>query len=181
MEFLQVIDLKTLYFIVPVILFIHEMEEWNIFYFHKNNYSKNLIDESVLSTRLWLIFLSVLGFVWTSVCYIIPNVVVSNSIMMVLIDFTLLNSIQHIGMTIKIKKYNPGFIFGGIIGMLGALIVIAKIVIDAQFPNWLLIFLLLIVLPGIVDSAIQSRKNELPKMVIYILLFSKKLEKLMIV
>jgi hypothetical protein len=180
MEFLQFIDLKTLYFIVPVTLFIHEMEEWNIFYFHKNNYSNNLIDETVLSTRLWLLFLSVTGFVWTSVCYIIPNAVVSNTIMMVLVDFTILNSIQHIGMTIKIKKYNPGFIFGGIIGMLGALIVIAKIVIDAQFPDWLLILLLLIVIPGIADSAIQSKKNELPKMVKYILLFSKKLEKLMI-
>lgn len=180
MEFFRLIDLKTLYFIVPLILFIHEMEEWNIFYFHKKNYRNNLIDETVLSTRLWLLFLSVTGFVWTAVCYIIPNAVVSNSIMMALVDFTILNSIQHIGMTIKIKKYNPGFIFGGIIGMLGALIVIAKIVIDAQFPDWLLILLLVLVLPGIADSAIQSKKNELPNMVKYILLFSKKLEKLMI-
>ena len=155
MEFLQLIDLKTLYFIVPIVLFIHEMEEWNIFYFHKNSYSNNLNDETVLGTRLWLFFLSLIGFVWTSVCFIIPNAVVSISIMMVLVDFTLLNSIQHIGLTIKIKKYNPGFIFGGIIGMLSAFIVIAKIVIDAQFPNWLLIVLLLIVLPGIADSAIQ--------------------------
>ena len=180
MEFLKLADLKTLYFIVPVILFIHEMEEWDIFFFHKNNYRNNLIDETVLSTRLWLLFLSVTGFVWTAVCYIIPNAVVSNAIMMVLVDFTLLNSIQHIGMTIKIKKYNPGFIFGGIIGMLGALTIIAKIVIDAQFPDWLLLLLVVLVIPGIADSVIQSKKNELPEMVKYILLFSKKLEKLMI-
>jgi hypothetical protein len=112
MEYLKLIDIKTLYFIVPVILFIHEMEEWNIFNFHKSNYKNNLIDETVLSTRLWLLFLSVTGFVWTSVCYIIPNEVLSISIMMLLVDFTILNSIQHIGMTVKIKKYNPGFIFG---------------------------------------------------------------------
>jgi hypothetical protein len=172
--------IKSLFFIIPVILLIHELEEWNIYEFHKNNYSSRVDDETKLGGRLWLIFLSLFGFFWTLICYFIPDIVIATILMMLLVDFTLLNSIQHIGLSIKIKKYNPGFIFGGLVALFAAMILIWKIMTYSIIPVWVLVILLCLVIPGVIETALSSRKNKLPKMVEWILRFSHKLENILL-
>jgi hypothetical protein len=171
--------IKSIFFIIPVILLIHELEEWNIYEFHKNSYSSNVKEETKLGGRLWLIFLSLFGFCWTLICYLVPNVIIGTILMMLLVDFVLLNSIQHIGLSIKTKKYNPGLIFGGIFGLLSACFVVWRIIATSMIPVWTVAALLCLIIPGIIESAISSRKNKLPKMVEWILRFSCKLEKIM--
>jgi len=170
--------IRSLFFIIPVILLIHELEEWNIYDFHKNSYSSGVNEETRLGGRLWLIFLSLFGFCWTLICYFIPNLIVGTIVMMLLVDFTLLNSIQHIGLSIKTKKYNPGFIFGGLFALLAVVFFVWKIIQIDILPVWVLIVLLGIIMPGIIESALSSKNNKLPKMVVWILHFSYKLEKL---
>jgi hypothetical protein len=97
---------------------------------------------------------------------------------MLLVDFVLLNSVQHIGLTAKTKKYNPGFIFGGIFGLLSACFVVWRIIAANTIPVWATAALLCLIIPGIIESAISSKKNKLPKMVEWILRFSGKLEKI---
>jgi hypothetical protein len=172
--------IKSLFFIIPMILLIHELEEWNIYEFHKNNYSSGVNEETKLGGRLWLIFLSLFGFCWTLICYFIPDIVIGTILMMLLVDFTLLNSIQHIGLSIKIKKYNPGFIFGGLVALLAAIILIWKIMTYPIIPVWVLVILLCMVIPGVIESVLSSRKNKLPKMVEWILRFSHKLESILL-
>ena len=99
---------------------------------------------------------------------------------LLLIDFCLLNSIQHIGMTIKTRKYNPGFIIGGIIGLIGNILVVLKIETDKSLPEYILIGMLCLIIPGIIDAGVNSRKNRLPQMVVLILKFSNSLEKIMV-
>lgn len=177
MEIIYSTNIKYLFFIIPVILFIHEMEEWNIYYYHKRTYSNRIQNETILSGRLWLIFLSMLGFIWIMIVYFIPGTITSSIIMMLLIDFTLLNSIQHIGLTIKTRKYNPGFIFGGIIGLVAAFFIIGLLVTRDVLPIWLIIILMCLIIPGLIDTIIRSKKNKLPKMVEWILVFSARIEK----
>jgi hypothetical protein len=126
-----------------------------------------------------LIFLSLTGFLWTIGCYFIPNTAVSTLVMMLLVDFVLLNAIQHVGLTAKTKKYNPGFIFGGIFGLLSAGFVVWRIIATNTIPVWAVAALLCLIIPGIIESAISSKKNKLPRMVEWILHFSGKLEKIM--
>lgn len=173
------IGMEVLIFIIPIILFIHEMEEWNIYKFHQENYSSNVHGETILSGRLWLIFLSLFGFCWTILCYLIPSIVISSILMMFLIDFTILNSIQHIGLSIKIRKYNPGLIFGGVIALSVAVMIITEMISRGILPLWVVIILLCLIVPFIVETAISSKKNKLPKMVEWILNFSIKLEKVL--
>jgi hypothetical protein len=177
--FLELFKLKVSFFIIPIILLFHEMEEWNIYKFHKENYSNIIHEETILSGRLWLLFLSLFGFIWTIICYFIPNLIISTILMVLLIDFTILNSIQHIGLSIKIKKYNPGLIFGGIIALIAAIFFIQNIVIEKILPIWSVILLLGIIIPFIVETIISSKKNKLPQIVIWILRFSIKLEKIL--
>ncbi|MBA4383830.1 MAG: hypothetical protein C0410_03775 [Anaerolinea sp.] len=170
--------IRSLFFIIPVILLIHELEEWNIYDFHKNSYSSGVNEESKLGGRLWLIFLSLFGFCWTLICYFIPNIVIGTILMMLLVDFTLLNSIQHIGLSIKTKKYNPGLLFGGLFALLAVIFIVWIIVLNNILPVWLLVIILSLVIPGVIESAISSKNNKLPKMVEWILRFSHKLDKL---
>lgn len=178
MDFLNAINIKTLFFLVPMVLLFHEMEEWNIYEFHKTSYSTVVNEESKLGGRLWLIFLSLFGFIWTLICYFIPNTFIATLLMMLLVDFTLLNAIQHIGLSLKTRLYNPGLIFGGGIALCVAVYVIWKILRNAIIPVWILLFLLSIIIPGIIESAHSSKNNKLPKMVEWILKFTHKLEKL---
>lgn len=171
--------LKKIFFIVPLVLFIHEMEEWNIYHYHKKNYTNGVFEETILGTRLWLFFLSIIGFVWTTICYIIPNTTISSILMMLLIDFTLLNAIQHIVVSLKTKKYNPGLIFGGFIAIIVAIIVIKNILYHSIIPNWGVVLILFLIIPILIESIISSKNNKLPKMLVGILRFSAKLDKFM--
>ncbi len=177
--FFNIENLKVLFFVIPVVLFIHEMEEWNIYHYHQKNYPTGVIKESVLGTRLWLFFLSFIGFAWTAVCYFIPNQVLSVVIMMLLIDFTILNSLQHIILTMKTKKYNPGLVFGGFLGLFVAIFVIFVILHHQIIPIWAMILLLLLIFPVLIESAISARNNKLPMMLKGILKVSDKLERFM--
>jgi hypothetical protein len=169
--------LKKVLFIVPLVLFIHEMEEWNIYAYHKRSYKNVVAEETILGGRLWLIFLSLGGLAWTVICFFIPNLVASIVLMMLLIDFTILNSIQHIGMSMKTKQYNPGLIFGGIVAMIVAVIVIRNILFYRVIPTWCMILLLCLIIPPLIETINSSKKNKLPKMVEWILQFSSKLER----
>lgn len=138
-----------------------------------------VVKESILGTRLWLFFLSLIGFTWTAICYLIPNITISSVIMMLLIDFTILNSLQHIVLTIKPKKYNPGFLFGGIVAMLVAIVAIINILHHNIISSWGIILLLCLIFPVLIESIISSKNNKLPLMLKGILNVSDKLEKFM--
>jgi hypothetical protein len=156
------------------------MEEWNIYRFHIENYSNKIPGETILGGRLWLFFLSIFGFAWTTLCYFVPNRLFSTTLMMLLIDFTILNGIQHVVLSIKIKKYNPGLIFGGIVALTTDIVLIGNIAHRNILPVWALVGLLFLVLPFLIETAISSKKNKMPKMLVWILNFSTKLEKAMV-
>ncbi len=176
MKIIEFFDLKTLFTLVAFVLFLHEMEEWNIDEYHRENYTDLKVTETKLSVRLWLFFLSAVGFVWAFVANIIPDVPVSTIFFMVLIDFVFLNGIQHILISVKTGKYNPGLWFGGIVGVVFNIFVIARIAMEQVMPVWLLIALLLLVAPGIVQTIKSLRTTQMPGMLVRILEFSLKLE-----
>jgi hypothetical protein len=60
---LQAVSTRVFFIIIPFVLFIHEMEEWNIVKYHQENY-ENKIDENNLGTRLWLFLLSLTGLIF---------------------------------------------------------------------------------------------------------------------
>ncbi|CAG8999671.1 MAG: hypothetical protein CENE_01650 [Candidatus Celerinatantimonas neptuna] len=177
--FVAMENVQNLLFLVPVILFVHEMEEWNVHQFHLDQYDNAIPGETHLSCRLWLFFLSIFGFVWTTGCFLISPLALSCALMFLLIDFSLLNSLQHLALSLKIRRYNPGLWFGGIVALLGNIWVLAHFVHYAILPGWAIVLLLLPIIPFLVDTALSSRKNQTPKMIEWILTFSTHLEKVM--
>ena len=176
MELITSLPIRYCFYLIPLILLLHELEEWNIYEYHQVTYSNKIPGETKLGGRLWLIFLSIIGFIWTVVCNLIPDVATSAIIMMFLIDFSILNAIQHIGLSIKTKKYNPGLMFGGFVGFFIAVFEIYKILLDKILPFGIILVMLFLILPGLIDTMVNSKKGKLPKMVEMILIFSTKLE-----
>ena len=164
------------YIIIPFVLFLHEMEEWNIVKFHKENYTIQF-NETNMTERLWLFMLSLIGVFFGMICTNIPNEVISNSIFLILVTFLLINGLQHILLTIVLKKYNPGFIFGGLLGTALCLLYDIKIVIESVIPLWLFVCITLLeFIPATIDTITSRRRNGLPQMIVQILRFSHFVE-----
>jgi hypothetical protein len=176
MQSLANIDLKALFYVVPVILFIHEMEEWNIYDFHKNAYASHTVAETKLSGRLWLLFLSLFGFVWTIFACALPGIRLETIVFMLLIDFTLMNGIQHVSLSLQTHRYNPGLIFGGIIGLLGDALVLWRVIADGILPAWLVAVLVAPILPPLLESFAAKSKSRLPRSITVLLRFASFLE-----
>lgn len=65
-------SLTMLYWSIPVILTFHELEEWNIMKWYKQYYI-DLPPFNNLTIRTWLLFISLVGFLWTYISILMPN------------------------------------------------------------------------------------------------------------
>jgi hypothetical protein len=170
-------NIKSLFALVPLVLLLHELEEWNNHSYHESNFAAGESIETNLSERLFLVFLSLTGFVWVAICSFISNLAVCAALNLLLVDFTLLNGLEHLAITAKKRRYYPGFICGGVIGTALDIVIIYKVGSENVLPLWLVAMLVALVVPGLIDAVAQSRKNRLPKFVKAIARFSLELEK----
>ncbi|NLX68305.1 MAG: HXXEE domain-containing protein [Clostridiaceae bacterium] len=110
---LATLDVKAWLWIIPAIFFFHEMEEWNILKWYHSTFNPPP-KSTLLSTRLWLFFISIVVCVLSSLAYVIPVKIISMLIVLFLITFTGFNAPQHIYWFFAFKKYAPGVIFSSI-------------------------------------------------------------------
>jgi len=146
--FLNTLELRQAIWIVPIILLFHELEEWNIHIWHVKN-SMDVPGETTLSTRMWILFLSLVGFLWTAVAFLIPNASISVGVMYALVCFTLLNGVQHLIAFLKFKKYNPGFFFSVVFGIPAGSYITYQILSQGLLPVWMLIAFWILILIGL--------------------------------
>ena len=171
MTILNEMNLKTIMWVVPIIFFIHEMEEWNILDWYHSTY-ETPPPSTKLSCRLWLWAISIWGFLMTAIAYVIPNESIAAMIILILIAFTVLNGFQHIYWTIAFKKYAPGLI-GSSLGIIAGTIITAMILVQHLANPLYVIALFLITLPVIVQTILA--KNKLTKIFYRLHLFTVKI------
>jgi hypothetical protein len=170
---------QLFFLFIPINLFLHEMEEWNIVRFHKENYTQE-VDENNLSERLWLFMLSIIGMLFSVICFNIGNPIIANSVFLVLVTFLIINGLQHILLSISLRKYNPGLFFGGIVGTTIGVLYDIILVRENIVPLWIFISITTIwLVPTTIDTIISRKHNKLPNMIIQILIFSRYVEKKM--
>ena len=156
-DFLNSINLKTAMWIVPIIFFAHEMEEWNILDWYKCTYCPPP-SSTKLSCRIWLFLISIFGFMITSIAYIIPDDTVSSGVILVFIVFSTFNGLQHIYWTIAFKKYAPGIIFSSL-GIFAGMFITAVIVSKGLLSAGYIIILYLTTIPFLLETF--RAKNKL--------------------
>ncbi len=96
--------------LIPIFLFIHELEEWNILSWYKK-YFNNLPGSTNVSIRIHIFTFGIVGFLITILAYISPAVIKSLLIIF-LSGFVLTNTIQHIIQTFQYGSYAPGLSTG---------------------------------------------------------------------
>ena len=174
---LSSIPLRFFIIFIPVVLFLHEMEEWNIVEFHRENYEIQF-NETNMSERLWLFMLSLIGLFFSLLCNSINSTEIANSIFLILSTFLLINGMQHLLLTITIKKYNPGFVFGGLIGTTIGIFYEMKLIIEDVVPLWIFLIITLIeFVPAFYDTIQSRRRKSLPNMIVQILRFANFVER----
>lgn len=159
MTMLNEMNLKTVMWIVPIIFFIHEMEEWNILDWYHSTYVTPP-PSTKLSCRLWLWTISIWGFLMTTIAYVIPNKSISAMVLLILIVFTTLNGLQHIYWLFAFHKYAPGVI-GSSIGIVAGGIITAGILVQNLVSPIYVIILYLITVPYVIQTI--RAKNTLLK------------------
>lgn len=158
-ETLNEVNLKAIMWIIPTIFLFHEMEEWNIVDWYNSTYQTPLPSKK-LGTRIWLLLISICGFLATAISYLIPNKRISAMVILFLVVFTTLNGLQHIYWTIAFKKYAPGVIWSSVGIIAGFYITIVSLTQNKGL--WIYIFLLyLLILPNIIQTI--KAKNTLTK------------------
>lgn len=159
MQMLNEMNFKTIMWIVPIIFFIHEMEEWNILDWYHSTYVTPP-PSTKLSCRLWLWAISIWGFLMTTIAYVIPNESISAMVLLILIVFTTFNGLQHIYWTFAFHKYAPGVI-GSSIGIAAGGIITAVILVQHLVSPIYVIVLYIITVPQIIQTI--RAKNTLLK------------------
>ena len=155
--FINSVELKNIIWFVPIILLLHELEEWNILKWYEDNYV-DIPASTNLSIRTWLIGFSLCGFIWTAICYLIPSQSLSAFIMFLLVAFTVQNALQHIYWLFYFKKYAPGVVFSGLFGIPLAIYVTYRMVVVELFPVWLIFVVSIAMLPGLIETVRVGNK-----------------------
>jgi Protein of unknown function with HXXEE motif len=110
------IDLVTLLWIVPIVNFLHEMEEWNVFSWEQATFV-GLKPVSHLAIRLFLFAESLFVFflIWLATRF--QDSRVAACIVLPVLALIVLNGAQHIFWSFSFRSYSPGLVFGGIVGV----------------------------------------------------------------
>ena len=103
-------DFLTIIWLFPISLFIHEMEEWNIIKWYDKHFVEMPKNKSNISTRFFLIFISVVCFVWTALAVATQLEHVAALIMLPFIAIVVQNTIQHIYGSGLFKSVCPGLV-----------------------------------------------------------------------
>jgi hypothetical protein len=159
-NFLSSISFRNLIWLIPIIMLFHELEEWNILKWYKENYI-DLPSSTNRSVRVWLIGISLVGFVLTLIGYLIPNNGASAFLICLLIAFTLQNGLQHLYWLFYFKKYAPGVVFSVLFGIPAGFYICFRILMEKMLPIWILIVIGLLIIPGLVKTV--KAKNRMTK------------------
>lgn len=159
---LNSIDFRNIIWSIPIIMLLHELEEWNILKWYRENYI-DLPPSTNRSIRVWLLGISFVGFIWTTICYLIPNQSITALLICVLIAITLQNGLQHLYWLVYFKRYAPGFLFSVLLGIPADIYICFRMLEEKLIPFWAIIIIGLIIIPGLIETV--KAKNRMTKSV----------------
>lgn len=99
----------TSIWLFPVALALHEGEEWNILGWQQRNFV-GIPAKTHASVRAFLVFFTLLGFLWTALAAWIHNPTIAAFVMLPLAAGAVLNVLQHLFYTLYFRQYAPGVI-----------------------------------------------------------------------
>jgi hypothetical protein len=168
------LDFLSLIWLFPIALALHELEEWNIIHWYHSHFV-DLPDKTQTSTRFFLVFVSLVGFVWTGIAAWSGEAPLAAYILFSFLAIVFLNCAQHIYWQILFKTYAPGiltsvFLLLPVIGIL-----VYRALAENLISIWYVLLLFVVIVPGFVDTLRAG--NTLTPQFFRIHRFSKRMVK----
>jgi hypothetical protein len=132
---LNSISFRTIIWALPVVFLFHELEEWNILVWYERFYV-DMPASTDFSVRIWIITISLAGFLLTGLTLIPKNPKVTAYLIVPLIALTVSNGLQHEYWLFYFKAYAPGVVFGGVIGVVLGVYIIYRAIAEKSIPFW---------------------------------------------
>lgn len=134
-EKLNTLTFRAVVGLIPICFLLHELEEWYILDWY-NRFYIDMPDSTNLSVRLWILFISMVGFLLTGLTLLPKSSKITAYLIVPLIVLTIANGLQHVFWIFYFKAYAPGAFFGGLIGVSLGLYIVIRAIGEKLIPFW---------------------------------------------
>jgi hypothetical protein len=150
-DLLRSVEVVHVIWAIPLFQLIHEVEEWNILRWYRENYV-DLPGSSNLTVRLWIIVFSLFVYVWTTISFFIPNATVAMTMIVLLLAVTAQNGLQHVYWLFRFRRYAPGVITSVVLVLPLDGYITYRILREELLASWLVLIVFVLMLPGLVET-----------------------------
>ena len=145
------INFITGLWIFAIAFALHEIEEWNILRWYRENYV-DLPPSTNRSIRVWIVFVILMGFIWCAAAVLPGNPALAAAIFLPAIFIAIQNALQHVYWLFYFRKYAPGVISAVLMLIPMGVYLIARAVLLNLVPLWYVGILVLLVTPGLIET-----------------------------
>ncbi len=146
------LDLIPQLWILAIVLAIHEAEEWNIYGWYQRNYVEMPPERTPTTIRFFLVFLSVVGFVWVGAAVAWGNPSAAAWIIMPLVGLIVQNVLQHLYWQARFKEYAPGIWSAVLLLLPVSIAIVVTSLRESLVSVWYVLVLGAAIIPGLVDT-----------------------------
>jgi hypothetical protein len=139
-------------------LVLHEAEEWNIYGWYERNFVAMPANRTKTTIRFFLVFLSVVGFLWVAIAQSFGDSSIASWVVMPLVCLILQNVLQHVYWQIRFTQYAPGLCTAVLLLAPLSLGIIITSTVEHLIPSWYMIALGVAIVPGLVDTVRSGNK-----------------------
>lgn len=151
-------DFKTMIWLLPIALAIHEAEEWNILGWYHRNFVDLPPGRTNTTIRFFLIFLSLMGFVWTGIGALSGDPAVAAMILFPLLALIIQNILQHIYWQFLFGQYAPGILTSMVFLTPLVFYFVYVSTVNGYAPLWYSALLVVLTIPGLIQT-VRSRNR----------------------
>ncbi len=144
----------------PLAVTLHEFEEWNIIPWYRRNYVDlpPLTDRGI---RAWIVFSSVLAFLWTGAAVLPGNPALAAWALLLAFALMSQNALLHVYWLFRFRQYAPGVVTSAVLLMPAIAYLAAEAVQEGYVPSWYIAVLIALQVPGLAQ-AVRAGNRMLP-------------------
>jgi hypothetical protein len=165
---LENLDFLSVLWLFPIAFALHEAEEWNIMKWYRRNYT-DLPPATDRSARTWIVFVSLVGFVWIAIAVLPGNPSVAAFVALPAIALVIQNALQHVYWLFYFRQYAPGVVTSVLLVIPIGGSIIARAVQHGYAPLWYVAIWAVLIVPGLVQTVRAGKEMTSPMRAIHVL------------
>jgi len=158
---LEKLDFLRLLWLFPIAWALHEAEEWNIMKWYHRNYT-DLPPATDRSARTWIVFVSLVGFIWCGVAVLPGNRSFAAFVFLPAMAIALQNALQHVFWLFYFKQYAPGVITSVLLLIPIGSYIAVRAVQRGYAPIWYVGLWIVMMAPGLVQTVRAGNEMTSP-------------------